>query len=101
MVAQPAEEEALYRVLVALQALLGLTRTRTRTRTRTPSPSPNPNPHPNPVPHQALLGVGPSMVEMAREMDLAVTLKGLPLPPAAAQKVTDCHAKLLGTLGGA
>ena len=66
MGAQPAEEEALYRVLVALQALLG---------------------------------VGPSMREMAREMDLAVTLKALPLPPAAAQKVTDCHAKLLGTLG--
>ena len=66
MVTQPAEEEALYRVLVALQALLG---------------------------------VGPSMREMAREMDLAVTLKALPLPPAAAQKITDCHAKLLGTLG--
>ena len=32
MVAQPAEEESLYRVLVALQALLGLT------------PNPNPNP---------------------------------------------------------
>ena len=35
MVAQPTEEEALYRVLVALQALLGLTRTRTLTRALT------------------------------------------------------------------
>ena len=66
MVTQPAEEEALYRVLVALQTLLG---------------------------------VGPSMREMAREMDLAVTLKALPLPPAAALKITECHTELLGTLG--
>ena len=66
MLSEPAEEESFYRVLVALQALLG---------------------------------IGPSMREMAREMDLHLTLKALPLPPAAAQKVTSCHAHLLTTLG--
>ena len=67
MVTQPAQEEALYRVLVALQTLLG---------------------------------VWPSVRKMALEMDLAATLKALPLcAPATDQKITDCYTELLGSLG--